>query len=156
MNTSSSGMGISSGSSGVTPAPTTTTTTNSQPRSTVASVHFKARCELLGHGEDVYMVPLEDNESGRNSNNNNNAPLPRVPVRRLSCRCLSSMGNGGRRVLCQHLQHGRSKDISMNTSANTHPMELDASATNTSTSTTNTPTIDYHVLPLWLLHAGET
>jgi len=28
----------------------------------VASVHFKARCERLGFGEDVYLVPLDDDE----------------------------------------------------------------------------------------------
>jgi hypothetical protein len=30
--------------------------------SNIASVHFKVRCERLGHGEDVYLVPLEENE----------------------------------------------------------------------------------------------
>jgi hypothetical protein len=28
----------------------------------ISSVHFKVRCERLGHGEDVYLVPLEENE----------------------------------------------------------------------------------------------
>ena len=90
MNKSSSGLGMSSGGSGsfsssspsttiTTTTTTTTTSSNSQPQSTVASVHFKARCELLGHGEDVYMVPLEDTEhdnSNNNNNSNSNRPLP--------------------------------------------------------------------------------
>ena len=27
------------------------------PATTVAAVHFKVRCEQLGHGEDIYLVP---------------------------------------------------------------------------------------------------
>ena len=30
--------------------------------SNIASVHFKVRCERLGHGEDVYLTPLEEYE----------------------------------------------------------------------------------------------
>ena len=55
-------------SSAASTATTTTTTTrlggggdggggNGSPATTVAAVHFKVRCEQLGHGEDIYLVP---------------------------------------------------------------------------------------------------
>ena len=53
-------------STGTTTPPTTNTNASAIsaiPKPTVASVHFKARCETLGHGEDVYMVPLDDNDN---------------------------------------------------------------------------------------------
>ena len=61
---SASNTSSTSGSSSLS-APSTSssnTASTSLPQSTVASVHFKVRCETLGHGEDVYMVPLEDDE----------------------------------------------------------------------------------------------
>ena len=52
------------------PSSTATTTTTTRlgggdggggnggsPATTVAAVHFKVRCEQLGHGEDIYLVP---------------------------------------------------------------------------------------------------
>jgi len=56
---------------------------SAQIQPSVASVHFKARCENLGHGEDVYMVPLEDSEvenedaaADGDANANSNEPIP--------------------------------------------------------------------------------
>ena len=60
---SSSKTSSQGGSSTTTSTTTSASTPPSLPQSTVASVHFKARCETLGHGEDVYMIPLENNEA---------------------------------------------------------------------------------------------
>ena len=34
----------------------------------VAHVHFRVRCETLGHGEEVYLVPQGGNGSSKVSN----------------------------------------------------------------------------------------
>lgn len=59
--------GTRAGASSTAAATTTTTTRlggggdggggNGSPATTVAAVHFKVRCEQLGHGEDIYLVP---------------------------------------------------------------------------------------------------
>mmetsp|Transcript_10696 Transcript_10696/g.27021 ORF Transcript_10696/g.27021 Transcript_10696/m.27021 type:complete len:413 (+) Transcript_10696:272-1510(+) len=71
-------------STGATSTSTSTTSTTASassalPQPTVASVHFKARCETLGHGEDVYMVPLDNNETDNDDDDDDNGEKGNPP-----------------------------------------------------------------------------
>ena len=59
---STGSIGAMASSSTTTPSSSSSSATPSPPN--VASVHFKARCERLGHGEDVYLVPIERDKNG--------------------------------------------------------------------------------------------
>eukprot|EP00532_Pseudo-nitzschia_australis_P016448 CAMPEP_0168258054 /NCGR_PEP_ID=MMETSP0141_2-20121125/6877_1 /TAXON_ID=44445 /ORGANISM="Pseudo-nitzschia australis, Strain 10249 10 AB" /LENGTH=1339 /DNA_ID=CAMNT_0008195183 /DNA_START=177 /DNA_END=4197 /DNA_ORIENTATION=+ len=65
-----------SSSTSSTSTSTSTSTSASTAPPNVASVHFKARCERLGHGEDVYLVPIDQDGNDNDGNDNATPPPP--------------------------------------------------------------------------------
>jgi len=58
--------------------------------SSVASVHFKVRCERLGHGEDIYLVPIEDSESKYGNEDDDDATSMKLGVAAAAAQVVAS------------------------------------------------------------------
>jgi len=63
---------------------------HSSVASSVASVHFKVRCERLGHGEDIYLVPIEDSESKYGTEDNDDATSMKLGVAAAAAQVVAS------------------------------------------------------------------